>query len=446
MLNVRSRNLGHPVGLFGLRSPFVAVALAGALAACGKSSPSSSNPKDQNPPPSVTLQAISVDPPAASIGKGLGVHFTATGHYSDDSTAIMPFVTWSSSDALVAQVDAELGLADCMKPGPVTITATATVTENGVARQVRGTATLTVTDATLQSVEIVPSEATVVKGAFPKAFTLIGRYSDGTGGPLSNVSWSASDSSLVDVSAVGVTGVVTGKAVGALTVTGRDTRSGLSASATVTVELPPTPVDVAASNTSQLNSTGLFFGHVTGLTPGTEYLIRISSADPSFTVEAEKDASFASSICSTWSAGPACYVGALAPTATELFYMVKGPGLVTYTVDVFPIPSAFPGAPATVRTEDYYKIAVAGSTFTITMDGLSDNAADVFVYSSAQPTGDFGSNLLCSTATSLPLPTKSCTGPVPLGATNIYVTVEGWLTGTAGPLAASPGSTYTLSL
>lgn len=72
----------------------------------------------------VTLVSIAVTPDAGTIDDGATQQFTATGTYSDSSTAnITGDVTWDSSDDAVATISAG-GLATGVSPGQVTISAT----------------------------------------------------------------------------------------------------------------------------------------------------------------------------------------------------------------------------------------------------------------------------------------------------------------------------------
>lgn len=62
------------------------------------------------------LQSISVSPNSASIADGLTEQYTATGNYSDGSTATLTSqVTWNSSDTTVATIDNNVGHRRCCK-------------------------------------------------------------------------------------------------------------------------------------------------------------------------------------------------------------------------------------------------------------------------------------------------------------------------------------------
>jgi hypothetical protein len=91
------------------------------------------------------LSSMLVEPSHSSIPVGLSQQFTAIGTYSDRGANpnISTQVTWSSSNPAVATID-NTGLATAISPGTVTITASS----GGI----EGSATLTVTPATLSSI------------------------------------------------------------------------------------------------------------------------------------------------------------------------------------------------------------------------------------------------------------------------------------------------------
>jgi uncharacterized protein YjdB len=100
--------------------------------------------------------------------------FTATGTYSDSSTAdLTSTATWSSSDTSLATISSS-GLATGVAVGSATITATS--------GSVSGTAALTVdasrpTGPTLSSIAVTPSNPSVAVNA-TQQFTATGTYSD----------------------------------------------------------------------------------------------------------------------------------------------------------------------------------------------------------------------------------------------------------------------------
>src|SRR5262249_18385656 len=113
-----------------------------------------STPLTVGPP---VLQSITVSPNSASVAAGLTQQFSATGHYSDSSTAnLTSSATWTSSSTSIATVG-NTGLATGVAiGGPTTIKAAL----NGI----NGTAQLTVTAPLLTSITVTPANPTVPAG------------------------------------------------------------------------------------------------------------------------------------------------------------------------------------------------------------------------------------------------------------------------------------------
>ena len=173
-----------------------------------------------------TLSSIAVTPATATTPMGLTQTFVATGTYSDGTSVnISNLVTWSSGNIAVATVVSP-GIATGLSVGTATITATLDAKS--------GSATLTVTAATLSSIAVTPLTASVVIGN-TKTFVATGTYSDGTSVNISNlVTWSSGS---IAVATVVSPGVATGVSVGTATITA--TLSGKSGSATLTVTAAP---------------------------------------------------------------------------------------------------------------------------------------------------------------------------------------------------------------
>lgn len=101
--------------------------------------------------------SISIAPSNPSIPLGVTQRFTATATYSDKTTHdITTQVTWKSSDEKVATVNDKSGLATAVSAGKATITATF--------KSISGSATLTVTSATLTSISLTPANADLELG------------------------------------------------------------------------------------------------------------------------------------------------------------------------------------------------------------------------------------------------------------------------------------------
>lgn len=176
-----------------------------------------------------TLKSIAVAPSSASIAAGATQQFTATGTYSDGSTAnITSMASWTSSSTSVATIT-PAGLATAVASGSSTITAALSA--------VSGTAKLTVSAAsgrTLKSIAISPNPASFALGA-NQQFTATGTYSDGsTANVTSTASWTAANE---DVATIASSGLASSVASGSTTITA--SLSGENGSAPITVAIAP---------------------------------------------------------------------------------------------------------------------------------------------------------------------------------------------------------------
>ncbi len=169
-----------------------------------------------------TLTSIAVSPPSLTLPvKGTG-GLKATGTYSDGTTAdLTSTVGWSSGVPAVAFVSSG---------GRVTGVSAGTATVSASQGSVQGSASVTVTAATLTSLAISPTRASVPVGA-TVSFRAEGSYSDGSSLDVTSlVAWSTDDRAIATVNTAGV---VTGVAVGATTL--RALLNGVVGSAPVTV-------------------------------------------------------------------------------------------------------------------------------------------------------------------------------------------------------------------
>ena len=116
------------------------------------------------------LQSIAVAPSSATVPETISTRFTATGTFADGPPDLTSFVTWASSPPSVATIS-NIGLATGVSPGTANITA--------VFAGVVGTASLNVTDATLQSITITPANPTIGVGSTP-AVLGYAHFSDGS--------------------------------------------------------------------------------------------------------------------------------------------------------------------------------------------------------------------------------------------------------------------------
>jgi hypothetical protein len=233
------------------------------LSGCGGSAGGGS----WNEPFSV-LVSIQVTPPAQSIANGTTQQFMATGIYSDFTKRdLTQSVTWSTAPlaspvATISNAAGTKGVATALAIGTTTITATDSATGKS------GTATLTVTAATLSSIGVTPAVASIAFGTTQK-FIATGLFSDHTTQDLTtSVTWSSSDTVVATISnAAGLNGLATSKATGGpITITATDPASGKAGTAKLTVTaavlssiaVTPATAGIALGTTQQYVATGIF--------------------------------------------------------------------------------------------------------------------------------------------------------------------------------------------
>ncbi|EHK2924965.1 Ig-like domain-containing protein, partial [Vibrio parahaemolyticus] len=160
--------------------------------------------------------ALTVTPKTKTLAKGLTQQYTAEALMSDGrviDVTTNPDLTWSSSEATVATISndvADKGLAQSLEKGTTTIKAEGTV--NGVT--LSDTATLTVGNATVASLEVTPVNASVPVG-LEQAFTAEVVLTDGTVQDVTeSATWASDDPGTALVSdTAGTKGIALGKAI-----------------------------------------------------------------------------------------------------------------------------------------------------------------------------------------------------------------------------------------
>jgi hypothetical protein len=143
------------------------------------------------------LQSISVTSAGGTIAKGLTRQYTATGTYSDGSTAdITSMANWSSSATGIATVSdtaGTKGLATAAGIGSTDIVAQLS--------SVTGQASIQVTAATLVSIAVTPANSTIVILVQTKQMIATGTYTDGTTANITaSVTWSSTNTSTATIS------------------------------------------------------------------------------------------------------------------------------------------------------------------------------------------------------------------------------------------------------
>jgi hypothetical protein len=202
------------------------------------------------------LASINVTPANTTIATLTTQTFTATGTYTDNTTQdITNDATWSSSDPGIAVLNGTT--ATGLSAGVTTITATVgTVT---------GSTPLTVTGATLTSIDVTPVNPTLAVG-FTRQFRAVGNFSSGPPQDLTaDVFWSSSDDAAASVSnAGGSEGLVSALQAGTSVISA--SIAGVTGSTTLTVSNatlssiqidPPNPA-IAAGTTQALTANGMF--------------------------------------------------------------------------------------------------------------------------------------------------------------------------------------------
>lgn len=208
------------------------------------------------------LTRLQVDPGTASIAAGFSQVFTATGTFSDGSTRPMTdAVAWTSSDDGVATPAAEPGTVAGLSPG------TATVSARHAASGIEGTATLQVTPAVLQSLQVDPPAPSVPLGV-RQQFTATGAFSDGSTRDLTaQVQWSSTDPAVATVSNLaGSEGLATSLATGQTTVRALhvasnvqgETTLDVTAAAITSLGVTPAFPQVPMGRAQQFTATGTF--------------------------------------------------------------------------------------------------------------------------------------------------------------------------------------------
>jgi uncharacterized protein YjdB len=196
---------------------------------------------------------ITVTPENPILTVGSAEPFKAIGTFPVTPDGdITNFVTWSSSDTLVATVNSN-GVATALAAGTTTIT--------GTYGDVSGSTTLTVTSATLTSIAITPADPSIISGA-TQQFTATGTFSDGTTHDMTGqVTWSSQNPF---VATIDRNGLATAVAKGTASITATYGISSGSTTLTVNAEGQPsisvTPANpvISLGASQQFTATGTF--------------------------------------------------------------------------------------------------------------------------------------------------------------------------------------------
>src|SRR5436190_2215537 len=201
----------------------------------------------------VNLSSIVVSPAASSLPVNSSQQFTATGNYTDGSSAdLTSLVTWSSTPATIATVSAS-GLVNGVAAGSGNISASLGA--------ISGSTSLTVTAPSIASIAVTPVGLTLGIGINQQYVATV-TYTDGTSADLSSgVTWTSSPTS---VATVNNSGLVTTVAPGQTTITA--SIAGQSDTSTLTVvpahltsiDVSPSVQTIAAGTTQLFTAVGNF--------------------------------------------------------------------------------------------------------------------------------------------------------------------------------------------
>ena len=173
---------------------------------------------------SMTLTSLQLAPVNPTIAVATTEQFQLLGLFSDNVTTVdlTKSAQWQTSDYKTAVINRS-GLATGLAAGSVTLT-------GNYGGLTAATTTLTVSNATLQSITVSPAAPTVILGA-PQAFTATGNFSDGSTQDLTTVcTWTSSDPAVAVVNKIGV---ASSASHGTTNITA--TFQGVSGSGTLTV-------------------------------------------------------------------------------------------------------------------------------------------------------------------------------------------------------------------
>ena len=159
-----------------------------------------------------TLISIAVSPQNSTVAAGFQTGFNAIGTFSNgDTQDLTLFVTWTSSSPGVATISngqASAGIATGVSQGSTKISA--------LFAGVSSSASLNVTNATLNSIAVAPSSASIPAGQ-TQQFTANGSFGDGSTLDLTRqVNWTSSDPGKATIIS---SGLATGISAGTSTIT-----------------------------------------------------------------------------------------------------------------------------------------------------------------------------------------------------------------------------------
>jgi hypothetical protein len=230
-------------------------------------------------PPNLVSIAITPATSPTSLAMGAKRQFTATGTYTDKSTAnITNSVSWISSDTTKAAFSATKPgqlIANSTTQGPTNIKATCGPSPQCSPVVTSNTVAVNITQAVLSSITVTPKNPSVPTGTTNFQFTATGKYSDGTTQQLpyngdanhvaaTSLTWSSSapnaatiDSSTGMADVIGTSGTTSIKATSG-TIVGSTVLTVAPAAIKSIAITPNNNPSVAQNDTQQFTATGTF--------------------------------------------------------------------------------------------------------------------------------------------------------------------------------------------
>jgi uncharacterized protein YjdB len=205
------------------------------------------------------LSSIVIAPTAARLAPGATVSLVATGVFSDGTSQdVTTQATWTSGSPSVASVSTAAG-----SQGKVTALASGTATITAAFHGISGTATVTVSNATLVSLALQPTSVALAVGG-KATVTAVGTYSDGTTADVtSQATWTSSATNIATVSdTAGTKGQVTAVAAGTATIAAAvggakaTLVATVSAANLVSIAITPANPSIAPNGNASLKATG----------------------------------------------------------------------------------------------------------------------------------------------------------------------------------------------
>ncbi len=347
-------------------------------------------------PASPTLRSIQITPSNPSLAAGTSVQLAATAIYSNSTHAdVTTQAAWSSSSTAIATVGAGTGNVLAVTAGMVTLTAT--LQGQSV------TTTLTVTPASLVSVQITPPLPGIAAGT-TQQFTATGTFSDNTTQNVTaDMTWTSSDAAVATVNGSGLaTGVSPGNVTISALCSNQSTCGSIGGSAPLSVTaatltsiaITPAAPSIALGLNQQLTATGTYSDHSTQNLTG-----QVTWSSDTISVATTSNASA--------TAGQATSVAVGTTHITATLGAVTSPA-VTLTVTSASLVSISITPPTPVIAIGFNQQFTATGTYT---DNSTQNVTTAVTWASANPAVASVSNAASSNgvATSLSVGTSNIT-------------------------------------